>query len=133
MFREPVRFVIPAILILAECHPCSENIARSINQSLVRSFVIESRITPFSRILLGPARTRSPDYPIGTGFPFVDRHSSVFSRRIPLHLPLVLVCSRPNAASLRPCRAVLWERRDSRRSRRRMGDSRGDKDDQVEE
>lgn len=92
--REPARFVISAILIPAECHPCSKNIARSINQSLVRSFVIESRITPFSRVLLGPARTRSPDYPIGTGFPFVDRHSSVFSRRILFHLPLVLMCSR---------------------------------------
>lgn len=115
-----------------KCRSCSENTTGSINQSLVRSFVIESRITSFSRVLLGPARTPGSDYPIGTGFPFVDRHSSVFSRRILLYLPLVPFCSRA-AASFCPSRAVLWERRDSRRSRRGMGDSRGDKDDQVEE
>jgi len=123
---------ISTILIPAECYPCSENIAATINQSLVQSFVIESRITSLSRVLLGPARTRGSDYPIGTGFPFVDRHSSVFSRRILLYLPLVSFCSR-TAASFRPSHSVLWERRDSRRNQRRMGDSRRDKDDQVEE
>lgn len=124
--------VISASLIPAECYPCSENIAGTINQSLVRPFVIESRITPFSRVLLGSARTRGSDYPIGTGFPFVDRHSLVFSRRILLYLPLVPFCSHV-VASLRLSHAVLWERRDSRRNRGRMGDSRRDKDDQVEE
>lgn len=91
-----------------KCRPCSENTAGSINQSLVRSFVIESRITSFSRVLLGPARTPGSDYPIGTGFPFVDRHSSVFSRRILLYLPLAPFRSRA-AASFCPSRAVLWE------------------------
>lgn len=95
----PKRNVISAILIPAECYPCSENIAGTINQSLVWSFVIESRITSFSRVLLGPARTRGSDYPIGTGFPFVDRHSSVFSRRILLYLPLVPFCSRAAAVA----------------------------------
>lgn len=69
----------------------SENIAGSINQPLVRSSVIESRITSFSRGSLGAREDPwAPDYPIGTGFPFVDRHSSVFSRRILLYLFLSL-------------------------------------------
>lgn len=50
------RNVISAILIPAECYPCSENIAGIINQSLVQSFVIESRITFFSRASLPRAR-----------------------------------------------------------------------------
>lgn len=126
MFLPYRRNVISTILIPAECYPCSENIAGTINQSLSRSFVIESRITSFSRVLLGPARTRGSDYPIGTGFPFVDRHSSVFSRRILLYLPLVPFCSHA-AVSFRPSRAVLWERRDSRRNRGRWAIHEGTK------
>lgn len=105
------RNVISAILIPAECYPCSENIAGTINQS----FVIESRITSFSRASLPRAREdpglRLSDW---NRIPFLrHRHSSVFSRRILLYLPLVPFCSRA-AVFFRLSHAVLWERRDSR-------------------
>lgn len=133
MFLPNRRNVISAILILAECYPCSENIAGTINQSFVRSFVIESRITSFSRVFLGPARRpRALIIRLEPDSLSSIRHSSVFSRRILLYLPLVPFCSHA-ATSFRLSHAVLWKRRDSWRNRKRMGDSRRDKDDQVEE
>lgn len=91
--REPARFVIPAILI-----PCGMPSLlrkyREVHKSVSRT-IVRHRVAHYA-LLASPPRTRSPDYPIGTGFPFVDRHSSVFSRRIPLHLPLVLASKRPS-------------------------------------
>jgi len=89
------------------------------HKSVART-IVRHRVAHYVLVASPPRAREDPgsDYPIGTGFPFVDRHSSVFSRRILLYLPLVSFCSR-TAASFRPSHAVLWERRD--------------KDDQVEE
>lgn len=96
MTLESWRHIISATLILAECHLCLLRKYRGLHKSAART-IVRHRVAHYA-LLADPgssARTRGPDYPIGTGFPFVDRHSWVFSRRIlSLSLPLCVSSSR---------------------------------------
>lgn len=106
---------------------------REVHKSVART-IVRHRVAHYAlpaKSLLGPARTRSPDYPIGTGFPFVDSaFLGFFASNTAPSPSLVLMCSRERRVLPSFSRGPLGTKG---LAERRMGDSRGDKDDRVEE
>lgn len=123
---------------LCDSHSCGMPILfrkyREVHKSVART-IVRHRVAHYA-LLASPPRAREDPEPRLSDWnriPFRRFGIPRFFRVEYCSVSLSFSCARANVASFRPSRAVLWERRDSRRRRRRMGDSRGDKDDRVEE